>query len=70
MTRLIRKTHRSVRVALEEISYYTGRLCNNEPLMYLMGLKGISHTQQFSTIHFSHNTKIAGIFNRVLPAEA
>jgi len=61
ITRLIKKKSRSARFALEAISYYPGRLCNNQPLMYLMGLKVISHPQQFSIIHFSHNTKITGI---------
>lgn len=63
MTRLMKKKCRSARVALETISYYPGRLCNNQPLMYLMGLKVISHSQQFSTIHFCHNTKTTAIFN-------
>lgn len=70
MTRLIKK-FRISKVAQEAISHHPGRLCNNQFLKFLMGLKVISHFQQFSEIHFGQYTKkTAGIFNCVFAPDA
>lgn len=66
MTRLIitttkKKIIRSARVALEAISYHPGRLCNNQPLNVLNGLKG--HFSPSTILHNSLQTQYKNHWN-------